>query len=491
MRSVIAATTIAILLSPAFCAPPTEEQPEVKYVFVFIGDGMGHAQVQAAEAYLAAVHAGSEQAPTRLAMQRFKAQGTCSTHAFDRRLTDSAAAATALACGKKTHNGVISMDPEVQTPYPTIVEKAQQAGMSVGIVTSVSLDHATPACYYAHTPSRKNTHEICLQLAHTPAGFDFFGGGGMVGRFRSDVDAKAVALDNGFVFADSAAALAKIPAEARVLCWNASLAGDKALWYEIDRLWLRTHSDEPTEVNQMSLADFTEQCIRQLEDDPEGFFLMVEGGKIDWACHANDAATAIRETLAFDQAIRVAEKFYQQHPQQTLVVVTADHETGGMSMDTVGAAIGLLRNQKVSHELFTTRLLARYKTNHHWRHCEDDIDADMARLIQESFGLDWNGLDPTLPDLTEKEKQDLEAAYDQSMGQFAASEELTTAVIRIINRKAGISFVSHGHTSNPVPVMAKGRGAKWFSGSYDNTDIAKKLAKILKLKLAPDGCPAR
>jgi alkaline phosphatase len=462
--------------------------PDAKYVFYFIGDGMANVQVHAAEAYLAAVEdvdetPGSEKAKL-LTMSYFPIQGMSTTFANNRLITGSAAAGTALACGRKTNINVIAMNPDGTEPYPSVAEKAKEKGMKVGIVSSVSIDHATPAVFYAHQETRKNYHEIAMELANSD--FDYFGGGGFHDDETGAGNAIAAAEANGFTFAYTRSQLEAIEPGTRTIAMNHTLAGGSALYYELDR-----------PEGHLSLAEFTRHGIRLL-DNPDGFFMMVEGGKIDWACHANDARAAIDDTIAFDNAIYEAIKFYMRHPEETLIVVTADHECGGMTMGFAGTSYDtffeVLEKQTVSYEMFDNEILAEYKAINDPPPA--DIDTSMWEIIYESFGLDGKGITADASDdLTDFQLERLEDAFDRSMtGEVVGTAEedwllygyyepLTVTLTHILNERAGIAWTSYSHTGVPVPVLALGKNAYLFDGFYDNTDIAKKIADAVGVSL--------
>ena len=230
--------------------------------------------------------------------------------------------------------------------------------MKVGIITSVSIDHATPAVFYAHEDSRNNHYNIGVQLANSD--FDFFGGGGFLrpaGADGAEPHVLDIAQANGFTVARGATQLAAISPGTRTIAID-PLDDSQALYYEIDRV----HDPET-----LTLAEYTAEAIRLL-DNPHGFFMMIEGGKVDWACHANDARTAIDETLAFDKAVAEALAFYEQHPDDTLIVVTGDHETGGLSTaggHTLHSFWSVLENQTVS--VPSLPIFGAYKALRHGR----------------------------------------------------------------------------------------------------------------------------
>jgi len=489
----------ALFLFAATAMAGTSFNPP-KYVFYFIGDGMASVQIHAAEAYLASLQEddtvpGGLKAKN-LWLSRLPAQGMASTYAWNRLITGSAAAGTALSCGKKTNIGVIAMDPDATMPYMTLAELAKAEGKKVGIVSSVNIDHATPAVFYAHQPSRNNYHEIAMELANSD--FDYFGGGG----FRNDeyVPGGAVetAMNNGFTFAYTREELQAISPGTRTVAINHTLAG-AALYYELDR-----------PEDHLSLAEFTRQGIRLL-NNPDGFFMMVEGGKIDWACHANDAMASIMDTIAFDDAIKEAINFYRYHPYDTMIIITGDHECGGMTMGFAGTsydtAFEVIGNQTCSYEMFDENILADYIASHD--PAPADIDADMWQIILDNFGLDGMGLTgDTGDDLSDFQKERLEAGFDQTMnnpvrglritdphdplfdtGTRTRSEEdwllygyyepLTVTLTHVLNQRAGIAWTSYSHTGVPVPVLYVGPNRNHFDGFYDNTDVATKIADVM------------
>ncbi len=328
------------------------EEPKAKYVFLFIGDGMGLAQVIAAEGFQSAMM-GGEYVP--LSFRQFPATGLSTTYAANRFITGSAAAGTALATGNKTNIGRIAMDTSGTVPFETLAEKAKKKGMKVGIISSVSIDHATPAAFYAHQPSRSMYHEISLDLAGSNV--DFFGGGGFKDPVRDEVDALELAIEKGFQYInDEASFRALKPADNKVLFINPELTGGASMHYAIDQ-----------PEGYITLAEITQKAIEYLYSE-DGFFMMVEGGKIDWLCHANDAGGMVLEVLDFSAAVEEAVKFYHQHPDETLIVVTSDHETGGLALGNqkmgYGSDYHLLSGQSVSGDEFNLVLSDWRKDNH-------------------------------------------------------------------------------------------------------------------------------
>ncbi len=328
---------------------------KAKYVFLFIGDGMGQAQVNLAEAYQAALD--NKKGFEHFGFTQFPAAGFASTYAFNRFITGSAASGTALATGHKTNINRISMDPSGKKPLKTIAEKFKERGMKIGILTSVSIDHATPAVFYAHQPLRSMYFEIGNDLVNSS--FDFFGGGDFKDP-DGEIDGQPVNLiekakENGFSYVNNVDDFLALNKEAgRVIAVPNPVTPSGAMNYVIDM-----------GKNEVHLDDLTAKAIEML-DNENGFFMMVEGGKIDWASHSNDAATEIHELIDFANAIDVAAAFYDQHPEETLIVVTADHETGGLSLGhgptKYETYFNLLQYQKMSEEKFTD-LIGEFRQN--------------------------------------------------------------------------------------------------------------------------------
>jgi alkaline phosphatase len=470
---------------------------ELKYVFFFLGDGMASAQIQATEAYLTTKNGGNATVATdllqeknRLNMSKMPVAGMQTTYDARALMTDSASSATAFSSGLKTLSGVIGMDETKTKSYKSIAQLAHEAGMKVGILTSVSLDHATPAAYYASTPSRNYYNNIATQLANT--GYEFFGGGGFLkptGGSSGDTSNNIWDLltDRGYkVLNDRASILAlKNKPKNKVVCINPVLPTSSAMPYAIDK---------PAE--NLSLAEMTEVAIANLyngnKGKNKGFFIMVEGGKIDWACHANDAMATLGDMIDFDNAVGVAVSFLKKHPLETLIIVTGDHETGGMTVGhaTTGytAYYGKLLDQKESFERFELSEFAAYKAKHPKTACTG-VSEEMKGLMQSQFGLTWESLKSL-------QKEKLNKAYNQSLCStpysneekaylYAGYEPIIVTITQVLNETASIGWTSYSHTGVPVPIFAQGRQAWRFAGFYDNTDIAKKLAQAMEFQDLP------
>lgn len=444
---------------------------QAKYVFYFIGDGMGVNQVQGTELFQGELKGEIGISP--LCFTQFPVSTVATTFSATNGVTDSAAAGTALATGNKTKNGAIGVLKDLETPVNSVAVWAKNSGRRVGIATSVSVDHATPAAFYAHEAGRSSYYNIGADLYR--AGFDFYAGSDFVEpENKKDKNAKnlyKMADEYGYCIARGYNEYTKKSDKAdKMILFQSKEASEKdrsAIPYAIDR----TEKD-------LSLEDITRSAIDFLSKDmSKGFFLMVEGGKIDWACHSNDAATAFREVQDFDNAIKIAYEFYKQHPDETLIVVTADHETGGIVLGTGQYKLNLkaLESQEMSESGFTKVLNAmrkKYKNNVPWEAVKESLE--------ENFGF-WDEIK-----LTEKQEERLLSVYEKTLkgqkakmekSEYAQDEALAAEAKRIISETALIGWTSGGHSAGYVPVFAIGAGAGNFSGRLDNTQIPALIAK--------------
>lgn len=447
----------------SFFSVPAAEA--AKFVFLFIGDGMGVSQVNAAEAYLAGMRdAKNEITPreSQLLMTSLPVSGTIGTDSKSG-VTDSAAAATAIATGRKTINNAVAMDPASGERYESIMKKAQQKGMKTGIVTSAFIQDATPAAFYAHAGKRTEHYTIGLQLAES--GIDYFGGGGFrnpQGRDKKSKSLLEIAAMNGYRVVTTADAFRALEPGQKTLAIHPELSAGSIPWV-IDG-----------NKADLQLTGFVAKGIELLYGD-EGFFMMVEGGKIDTACHANDALTAIYETMEFDNALGIALDFMRAHPDDTLIVVTADHETGGMAIDDLNAKkiYGTLSTQKGSYAAFERTVSPK---------ADARLDGYMPR-VQNFFGP---SIEPTaevkqaftMSMLEKKKRPTGDKEYKKLYGPY---DPLTMACIRQLNASAGITWTTFYHTGKRVPIWAAGAGAEIFSGQYENTGVFDRLARVLGL----------
>ncbi len=438
---------------------------QAKYVFMFIGDGMGPNQVLTAEMYQAALEGKIGRVP--LLMTQFPYSGQAATFSSSWGITDSAASGTCLASGKKTNNGMIGMTPDGANAY-SVAHQLKQEGWAIGIMSSVPVDHATPASQYAHAEKRYEYYKIGTHLSES--GFDFFGGGG----FQSPTNKKDSIAPNLYDLCKKAGytmvgsyeeAMKKIGKKKMLLVPQYDLdnptKGADALPYAIDR-----------KEGDLSLAQIVEVAIAKLSKSAR-FYMMAEGGKIDYAGHGNDGATNIHEVMDFDAAIAVAYRFYEQHPDETLIVVTADHETGGMMLGNTSGEFNLqlMQHQKCSSDKLSARLSALHR--------------------EQGEALAWEQVKSVLTELTglygavevtAEEDAALQEAYQKMMRKqetiktlYEDINALAGKALQTLNYKAGIGWVKDGHTATAVPIFAVGVGAERFTGWMDNSAIAPRI----------------
>ena len=444
-------------------------QGKAKYVFYFIGDGMGVDQVNGTEMYLAEKKGkiGYES----LRFTQFPVASISHTYSKENSVTDSSAAGTALATGEKTYNGAIGVGFDKER-LMTVAERAKREGRNVGVITSVSVDHATPAAFYAHQPQRSMYHEIAKDLPK--ANFDFYGGSGFLKPNGKEGEPTVFDLfdKSGYKVVRGLSAYKEAKNSQKLIMLQEEGQSKNSLPYAIDR-----------ESGDLSLKEITASAIEHLsKDKKKGFFLMVEGGKIDWACHDNDAATAFNEVIDMDEAIGEALEFYKKHPKETLIVVTADHETGGMALGTGRYELNLaaLQHQKVSAGELSKKMseLRQEKENKvSWE--------EMKELLAEYMGfwkenkLSW-AQERKLRDEFEVSFVQKKKSFEESM--YTKSEPMAARAKEVINEMAMVSWASGSHSANFVPVFAIGAGAELFMGKLDNIEIPRRIAKAAGYK---------
>lgn len=490
--------------SPAPKAAETAAEPEAakapKYVFLFIGDGMSYPQFQAAADYLGAV-ADKDYAkalpsvkyderggavldgPVALNFMDFEVAGSAVTFDSCSFAPDSASTATSIATGYKTYSGMINVDITGSKSYETIAEKLHsQKGWKVGIISSVNINHATPAAFYAHQASRNDYYEIGQEMIDS--GFEYFAGGGLKRVTGPDKDKTSLydlAEEAGYKVVFTQADAEAVKAEdGKVIIIDEHLADSDAMNYELDRV-----------SGEWALADYVKKGIEVLNNDT-GFFMMCEGGKIDWACHANDAGATVTDTLALADAVQVAIDFAKEHKDETLILVTGDHETGGLSIGFAGTDydtyLDNLSSQTISYAQFDEQYVNGYKE-------AGTSFEDAMKDVEELFGLKLSGDEGDRLVLTDYEVERLRTAYELVLSDVSTDDytqeqyvlygyynPFSVTVTHILNNKSGIDFTSYSHTGLPVAVFADGNGADLFKGYYDNTEIYHKMASLLEVK---------
>ncbi|GIP14083.1 alkaline phosphatase [Paenibacillus macerans] len=435
------------------------EQPEQnaangksRNLIVLIGDGMGPAQISAARYYQQYEHGTKSlnldpyyvgQATT------YADRGEDGGTVVSGIVTDSASAGTAFATGHKTYNAGISVSNEdVSKPFASIIEAAERGGKSTGLVTTARITHATPAVYASHVRNRDNENAIASQYLDSGVdvllggGESFFVTKGEKGK-RSDKNLLPEFKAKGYQVVKTAQELKALPAkEGKVL----GLFGSSHVAYVPDR------TDETP-----SLADMTSKALEILSLDKNGFAIMIEGGRIDHAGHANDLPTLVQEALDFDAAFKVALDFAKKDGN-TSVVVTADHETGGLSLsrdNIYEVNIDLWDKQKHSSEYLVTALN------------EAKTIADVKKIVAENT---W------ITDLTDEEAKlilDGDGSSYKREGGYNA----------VISKRLLIGWSGHGHSAVDVGVWAYGPIADKVKGQIDNTQIAFAGAEVLGVDL--------
>lgn len=451
-RAGVFAAAVFMAVASALAAP--------KYVFLFIGDGMSSPQRKVAEEFSVKSGLG------RLAMNHFPKQASTVTKSSNSIVTDSAAAATAIACGVRTVNGALGVTSDGKR-VKSVAEIAKERGMKVGMISTVAVIHATPAGFYAHRKSRGQHYEIALDLI--ASGFNHFAGAGVFGR--QDDRRNPAYRGNIFELAEKAGYKVvfnrKGWTDLRPEEKSWSVFGEHSVGYDID-----------SDGKYPKLDEMLAKCI-ELLDNPRGFFIMCEGGMIDYAGHANDAATNVRDTLALDNAVKVAVRFLERRPEETLIIVTGDHETGGMSMGFAGTGsrfdIELLAKQKISVGAFSSIVKRMLK--------ERNVSfEDMKPLVSRYFGLET---------LLPQEEKILAEAFAKDLASSRAKVEDTThymarrryvfaaAVKNVLNARAGVGWSTGSHTALPTLTTAKGAGEDILEGMTENVDIGVRLKRLL------------
>lgn len=399
-----------------------QSKQELKYVFLFIGDGMGVNQV-----YLTQKFNEATGGKNLVFLDHSWTFGLSRTECADtNKITDSGAGGTAIACGKRTKYGSIG-EYKGEPLFSMAYDLKKNKQFKVGILTSVPINHATPACFYGHEPTRYNYDNLTKDLLSS--GFDFYAGGGFllgnqdtskniyksVGQVLSDLTLNKFNLLLNTNNLDAQKASLHLP----LVVMDTVLRNQQYRVKESDGEEKNSFPfvlDRPETMNW--LANYT-SLATDLLYNPTGFFIMTEGGKIDWACHSNDALTAIYEVNAFNLAIEKAYQFYKQHPDNTLIVITADHETGGLALGLGYKDYGAQRAN--SYALFVTKLMEQKKSH---------IFTDSAAMHK--------------------------ALLDAQIG-----------------------WTTNEHTSAPVGVWAIGVGSQEFSGIMRNEEIKEKMLKYV------------
>lgn len=436
-----------LLLIPCLCAPsvmandemispaavtgslnsnvPTAGPARPKNIIIMVGDGMGPAYTTAYRYYKD--NPETEEVEQTVFDRLLVGMSSTYPASVSGYVTDSAASATALATGFKSYNGAISVDIE-KRPLPTLMEKAKALGLATGVAVTSQVNHATPAAFLAHNESRSNYIDIAQAYLNTDA--DVILGGGQQ-YFSESLLAQFTA--KGYQHLNEFSQLEAVT-RPKVL----GLFADVQLPWAIN------------DKQGHKLSKMTQKAIELLSQNQQGFVLLVEGSLIDWAGHSNDIATAMAEMDEFAAAIEVVEQ-YVRESKDTLVVITADHNTGGLSVganDKYEWHPDVLHKVKASPDEIATLAIA----SEQWQ-----------PLVAELMGFK-----PSETELT---------ALDEARMQ--GNEPLTVALRQLIDVRSNTGWTSGGHTAVDVQVFSSGPGARLFGGHQDNTDIANKVLSLL------------
>lgn len=469
----LAATALSfVAVLPSDARKKSTEPQTPKYVFYFIGDGMGVNSVMGAEMYNAAMGEG----PQQINFNHFPVRTFITTHCASTLVTDSAAAGTALATGVKTTSGAEGVDPS-GAPVSNLAEWAHAAGYGTGVATSVGVNHATPAAFYAHTPSRNNYNTIASQLIAADF-MDFAAGAGFLTESKAGVPASEFeqrAAAAGITVRRGAAQFKDMASvRGRVLCMSADPA-DTELKYAIDR-----------QGGETRLADFTKAGIDYLySHHSKGFFFMVEGGKIDYAAHNDDGVTTFHEINDFAESVDLALAFYEEHPDETLIIVTADHETGGLILGSGEYAMHAERSaaQKVSENTLTALFRETFKA----QSSDSEVPSweDVKAFFTEYLGMwDTVKVDP-------RTEAQFKATYESTfvtgkaedvVSLYAVNSKIVSDAIDFVGASSGFAWSHGSHSGTPVGLYVKGVSAAQFISCQDNTDVPETVAALAGYK---------
>lgn len=445
-----------------------------KYIFYMIGDGFGLQQSILAENYLDAI--SGDTMTCHLDMLSLPIMGTATTYSASSYVTCSSAAGTALACGYKTNNGCLGVLPDGKTKVTSIAKKLHDEGYNVGLISTVSSDHATPAAFYAHVESRNMYEDICYQLKDVD--YEYVAGSSLRG-VRKNPGIYDTLRNHGFVVSDDKNVILNHKlSDGKLFAYNPISAERSDIPYCID-----------TKDHDMHLPFYVKKAIELFENDDKGFFMMIEGSQIDYACHVNDPGATLHEVLDFNEAYKLVYDFYLRHKDETLIVITADHETGGLSIgqESQGYAFypELLDYQKISGEKFK-RMLKEIKNND-----KSFNQEDLYALLNEYFGFNNSEDERMTLDKTDSlrieyqylkyfepqklARKDKNIKADIFKADMVSVNDIADLALRIMSEKVGIGWTTSSHNGCAVPVRAIGVGQEKFSGFYDNTDIPKKI----------------
>jgi len=444
---------------------------QAKYVFLFIGDGLGANTVNFTQQYLGALDGRIGIQP--LTMSTFPVCNVATTFSANSLVTDSAASGTAIATGQKTNNGFLGCLPDSSAVY-SIAAKAKKNGRKVGVLTTVGVNHATPAAFYGHQAKRSNYDKLVYDMIE--AGFDYYGGESFL-RSKDSIlteDPKDMLVNAGYTLVGN-------PDDFKAKYKKAS-----KILYIPDSVHNTNFAIDDATSARISLKDFVGGAVDFFMKDgrcSEGFFIMAEGGKIDYIDHACDAAGTIAEVIDFDNAVKYAYEFYLKHPNETAIIVTADHDTGGPALLIKDATLfSKLQFQKNSQAVMTKDLIKMMKESESvlaWDEVKAFLD-DRMSLWKEHI-------------IKDSDEEQLMEIYCSTILKSRAGEvsdeygynhnaEIVAKAVKLYNHRCGIDWSTTSHSGAYVPVFYIGPKRELFTGRFDNSYFFNAVSTVAKLR---------
>ncbi len=448
VRSIVLLLVVGILLLPISSAAAG-----AKNVILMIGDGMGPSHFGAAWLYSNRV-LGKE-----LRMVEVMKSGRTAylvNDTADAIVTESAAAATQIACGVKVPARAVGMATDGKTPCKTVLELAKEKGLATGLVTTSGITDATPAAFAAHVEHRSDEATVAVQELQT--GVDVLLGGRKQfflpemtsGKRMDGRDLLEEARRAGYAVVGTASELRQANG-AKIL----GLFNMGNMSYEIDR----------AKTSEPSLAEMTAKTLEVLAKNPKGFFAMIEGGRIDHAAHRNDASATIRDTLAFDDAVGVALEFQRRNPD-TLIIVTADHETGGMALighsknskEYVGIDLSAIQKAQTSFELIVEEL------------GKDPTPEKIRDAVKKHMGIE----------ITEDEAKIVANDTIRKLDPYNYSYATLHTLAFVLRPYLRVGWGSQTHTASPLLAFGSGPGSEELVGFRHNTELFRIMKTALE-----------
>lgn len=456
------------------------ESKEPKYIFYFIGDGMGMNHVTFLEEYLRWKNDDSELLVSMTSMPVLTSVAT-TTRGNGPLIPDSAAAGTMLATGQLGYPRVISMNEDASVAYTTILQALQETNRSVGLITDVRVTHATPAVFGANSPHRDFEIEIAQQ--YLDGGIDFIAGGG---------SRMFLPVEEGGIRPEGDNLIDKFLEEGYTVSLN--MEDYNSVDFSTVERYLGVYepshlTDSITQNNtgrvSPTLANMVESGIEVLSQNEDGFFLMIEGGYIDMTSHDNDTAATLHEMLEFEEAIQVALEFYHQYPEDTLIIVTADHETGGIGLGYNGSSINWEAieaiNGSFKQEIEPYFIAGDY--NGFFNAVETNWNLTLSEKDKNDILLRYNNFDLIgLADDLGFPVDDIELLLEmESMKHMMDIIGFATAPVLFSETK--VTWSSQAHTASRAPLAVIGQGSEAFMGARHLTDIPLILAELTGVEI--------